>query len=150
MKIDFRLDYFFGPSGKFAGIILVLVGVITLIQYVGIIFILFGLLLLTYSGTEIDIEKRTFRHYNKLFGFYKTGKIHNLNSIHGIKVTQSKTGFVANSRGGRSFNFTQTDFRILLIGYSKTQRVPVAKFKTKEEAIEAAKNLSLQINLPML
>ena len=65
-------------------------------------------------------------------------------------IIENKRKEQAFSQGNRTLNIGHRDFRVFLIRQKKQARVAIKKCKSKTEANEEAKELGLQLGLPVL
>ncbi len=152
MRKLYRLDKSFGPGGSFAGMILVLVGIILIPFYwTGIILILIGAFI-GFSGNacEIDTVKRLIRPCNLILGLFRSGQWISTNSFHGIRVVRTKRFYRTFSLSNRTMETKQEDYRVVLEAGTLQSRVEVMKCKSKEEAIEEADKLAESLGMEML
>ena len=150
-KIDNKLDSFFGPSGTFAGYVLMIAGVVTMLEGYGIVFLILGAFMsFTFLGTEVDISSDQYRYYVKLFGVFKRGTWQSLKFIQALRVVRGKVSYTTYSRSNRTLNLSKKDYRVILEGYEGTIRVPVIKYKTFEEASTKASELRDVLDIPFM
>jgi len=151
MIIENKLDYSFGKTGTFAGYFLILGGLLSITNVIGIFLILIGAFMsFSHSGALIDTEGKEIMFYNKIFGLFKTGrgiKISNFNSLVISKNKRTNTTF---SRGNRSLTLNEYDYRVFIVDSKGKQRIPLIKCNSKEEALKEAEKISLLIDLPII
>lgn len=149
---NYFLDRSFGPAGSFAGIMLVIVGIILLPFYwTGAILLVLGAFLgFTVSGCEIHVERRLVRPYHRLFGLLKIGTWRKLDGFIGLRVVKTKRSYRTFSLSNRETETSQEDFRVVLEAGSPQSRLEVLKRKTKEAAFGEARKLELALNMPLL
>jgi len=151
MRSTYRLDKSFGPGGSFAGIILVIVGLILLPFYwTGSILILLGAFVgFSGSACEVDTEKRRVRTCHLLFGVFRSGQWIAISSFNGIRVVRTTRFYRTFSLSNRTMETQQDDYRIVLEAGTPQSRIEVMKCSSKETANEKAgvlaKELGLQI-----
>ncbi|MBC8314589.1 MAG: hypothetical protein ISR57_02705 [Bacteroidales bacterium] len=152
MHINHTLDKAFGPTGSFAGLILVIVGVILIpFFWAGAILIIIGAFTgFTASGCEINTETRQVRQYHLLFGLFKTGKWQRLEGFSGLRVVQTRNSYRAYSLSNRSIVTTTQDFRVVLEAGTPQSRVEIQKCSTREDADEEARKLSETLGMEFL
>ncbi len=153
MKIDNKIDKFFGDNASFAGYILILAGVAIAVSFniSGIILIIFGLFMsFTYTGAEIDIENRKYRFYNKLFGLFKIGRFKDLSIFRGLKVERFSGSYNTYRRSNRKLSNLFNDYRIVLQGESQGEKNYVFKHESFKKVKEEAARLSKLLNLPLI
>ncbi|TSA25666.1 MAG: hypothetical protein D4R67_09565 [Bacteroidetes bacterium] len=152
MRLNYILDKSFGPAGSFAGLVLVIVGLILLPFYwTGIILFVIGAFIgFTVSGCEIHPGKRLIRQYHLLFGLLKTGSWQSLDRFTCIRVVKTTRFYRTLSLSNRKSETSREDYRVVLEGGTPQSRVEVLKRKTHEEAIEEARRLSEIVKITML
>ena len=152
MKKNYRLDKSFGPTGVIAGIILLIVGIILTPFYVsGLFLILIGSFVgLSSTSTIVDYENKRMKFSNNLFGIISVGKWVAIENNMKVGIIKSKKTWRSYSRGNRTLDITNNDFRILLYDSENRQVMPIKKVDTmdiaKKEMEEIAENLGLSSN----
>ncbi len=118
MRIRYKLDKLFGPTGSTSGIILFVAGIVlSVLQLfvVGILLLLLGAFIgFSYSCTIIDISSKKIRFSNTLFGFLPTGKWIDVKPEMGLKIKKVVSGWRNYSRGNRSHDDVLADYRLVL------------------------------------
>ncbi|MFH1296173.1 MAG: hypothetical protein ABIJ04_02730 [Bacteroidota bacterium] len=152
MRSIYRLDKSFGPGGSFAGLILVIVGLVLIPFYwTGSILIVIGAFAgFTGSGCEIDVKNRRVRPCHLLLGIFKTGKWRAMDSFQTIRVVRTIRSFRTFSLSNRAMNTTQEDYRVVLEAGTPQSRLEMQKFKTREEALLEARKLADLLGIQML
>jgi hypothetical protein len=153
MIIDHKLDKFFGPSGSFAGYVLMFAGIPVAISVnpLGVLLIILGCFMnFTHLGAEIDTEKGTYRVYNKVFGLFKLGKTRKLKDVKYISVERFNGGYVTYSRSNRRLDNRFIDYRVNLQGNRQVDKNFIYKNKSYENAQKEAVRLSELLGLPLL
>ena len=149
--IDNKLDSFFGPSGTFAGYMLMAAGGITIIKGYGAILIAIGALMsFTYIGTEIDFKKNRYRSYSKWFGLIKSGKWTSINEIRELKVIRSQVGYTSYSMGNRPLDIKKKDYRVIMQKDHPKDKVVVIAVKSLDKARTEADKLSSALGVPVV
>ena len=124
MNIDNKIQQTFnGPlifmGITFAGTAIALV--FGSLWYLGILsFIIACFLLFTFSGMEIDTEKRMIKPYYMLFGLFKNGKWQSLEKYVGLTLVPMRKVYSVFSRSNRISKSEMDDFRVYLVNKSKT------------------------------
>ncbi len=106
MIINNKIDKVFGPSGVFAGYVLMTVGLISSFYYPTalILLVIGGYTAFTTSGTIIDTDKKRIKHYISHFGLLKSGKWLELESFTGIQISRSNISYSTFSRSNRQLD----------------------------------------------
>lgn len=149
MIINNKLDKSFGPIGTIAGITIFVVGVILIyFSLSGLFLILIGAFVgFTSTFTTIDIDNKRVRFSNNLFGIIKTGQWIKLESNMKIEIKQSNKTWRAYSRGNRSVDITDKDFRLFLINENNKQIMPLMKTISLEKAKTELESLTSLLGL---
>lgn len=139
----------FGPAGSFAGMIVLIAGIImTFSSVAGLILVGIGAFTgLSFSGTIIDVGRRRINHSNYFLGFIRTGSWIPLESGMSLGILAKNTTWRTFSQSNRATDTTRNDFRIMLYGPGKNPLLPVRKFKTLEQAETELSLLCNQLNL---
>ncbi len=149
MIINNKLDKSFGPIGTIAGITIFVVGVILIyFSLSGLFLILIGAFVgFTSTSTTIDLDNKRVRFSNNIFGIIKTGQWIKLESSMKIEIKQSNKTWRAYSRGNRSIDITDKDFRLLLINENNKQIMPLMKTISLEKAKNELESLTSLLGL---
>jgi len=131
-----KLDKSFGPVGTTAGIVLFVVGIITIFSSLyGLILIVLGAFVgFTSTSTFIDFEKKRIKFSNNIFGIIQTGKWIPVEPTMKIGVQESNVTWSAFSQGNRNLNIEQKDFRILLYDSENREILTLMKIGSMESA----------------
>jgi len=146
---EHKLDKSFGPIGTIAGITIFVVGV-ALISFSisGLVLIIIGAFVgFSSTSTLIDSNNKKVRFCNNLFGIIKVGKWITIETNMSVGIKQSNRTWRAYSRGSRSIDISDKDFRIILFDSKGKQILPLMKVLTLESAKEEARLISEQLNL---
>ena len=124
-----RLDKSFGTIGSSAGVFVFIAGVILICLYFSaIILVLTGAFVgFTTSSALIDYGKKRVKFSNNLFGFLRIGKWMPLDPSMKIGIRESNQTFRTYSRGNRTLDITQKDFRLFLFDFNKREMMPIKK-----------------------
>jgi hypothetical protein len=106
-------------------------------------------LFLSYSGVEINTEKKVFRNYTKLFGLIKTGKWKPVNHYMGLTLVSMKKVYTMYSRSNRRNTSSEKDFRIYFVNKAKKPAIPIKICKTLEQAQNSIDEFSIWLHLPV-
>ncbi len=150
--MEHKLDKIFGPSGTFAGYILILSGVPAFFVLENPVSALIPILVGAFvafssSGTQVDLELRKVRSYIAYFGFLKSGKWQDLDLYDQIQVAEPVIHYRTYSRSNRSLDIYKKDYRIMLLGNHLKLRIPLQKFKSYEQADREAGKISAILNI---
>ena len=153
--MEHKLDKIFGPSGTFAGYILILTGVLAFFVVenpVGaLVPILVGIFVaFSSTGTQLNFNSRKVRSYTAYFGFLKSGKWQDLDLYDQIQIAEPVIHYRTYSRSNRSLDIFKKDYRIMLLGDHLKLRVPLQKFKTFKQADREAEKISSLLNIPYI
>ena len=124
-----RLDKAFGPVGTSSGVILFIAGLIlTCFYFSGFILILIGAFVgFTSTSTLIDFDKKRVKFSNNLFGIIKTGQWIQIEPAMKIGIKESNITWRAHSRGDRTLDIADKDFRIILFDSENKEIMPLKK-----------------------
>jgi hypothetical protein len=131
-----KLDKVFGPVGTSSGILLFVAGLIlTWFYFSGLILVVIGAFVgFTYESTLIDDDKKRVKFSNNLFGIIKTGKWIQIESLMKIGIKETNITWQAHSRGDRTIDITNKDFRIVLFDLENREIMPLKKTSSLESA----------------
>ncbi len=151
MIINNKIDKVFGPSGVFAGYVLMTVGLISSFYYPTalILLVIGGYTAFTTSGTIIDTDKKRIKHYISHFGLLKSGKWLELESFTGIQISRSNISYSTFSRSNRQLDTKKKGYRILLVDKNKKAGIPLMHCKSLDDAKVEAERLSKSLALPV-
>ena len=153
MIIDNKIEKTF--SGTFViigGTFLFIAAVLILNQQwiLGVLsFMVAGFILFTYSGIEIDTEKRKIKPYYKVFGFLKRGKWESLENYRGLTLIPMKKIYTTFSRSNRKNSSEESDFRVYLINKAKKPAFPLKSCKSREAAQNSMDEFSIWLKMPV-
>ena len=136
MITNYKLDKSFGPVGTTAGIFLFVVGIITIFSsFYGFILIVLGAFVgFSSTSTLIDFEQKRIKFSNNIFGIIPTGKWINVEPSMKIGIEESNVTWSAFSRGNRSLDIEQKDFRIVLFDSDNREMLTLMKTDSMESA----------------
>lgn len=106
-------------------------------------------LFFTFSGIEIDTDKRQIKPYHKVFGFIKRGKWISLNKYKGVTLVPMKTTQTMLSRSNRQTSSTERYFQIYLVNKANKPELPIKKCKTFDEAQSSLDEFSIWLKMPV-
>lgn len=110
-----------------------------------VLWYLFG----TFSGVEIDADKRMFRPYNKHFGLVKTGSWYSLDNFIGLTLVPMKSVYRMYSRSNRENDSEKQEFRIYLVNSARKPAVEIKRCKTLESGLQSIDEFSIWLKLPV-
>ena len=153
MKIDNKIDNVFGENAIFAGYLFLFTGLLFLYFMAivaGILIVaISGFVITSYSGVEIDTDKRIIRQYDKLFGIFKTGKWKSLESFRGVTYIPFIRTERISSMSNRINSVKKIDHRIYLVDKGLKPAFAIKKCNTMEEAQCSLDEFSLWLKLPV-
>ena len=103
----------------------------------------------TYSGVEIQSDKRLFRKYDMWFGLIKTGKWISLDNFVGITLVSMRQIYRMYSRSNRVSSSVERQFRICLVNQKKKPSIEIKKCKTREQAQKCLDEFAIWLHLPV-
>lgn len=132
----FKLHKIAGPSGTFAGYILLIFGAITSIFVItGLPVLILGLYLaFGYFSSTIDADNRRVRSGIMLFGWSLSGKWIEIDDTYLPKIRQVKTRHTVHSAGNRTLDLNQIVYKIVLISSVHSREFSLAVFQDEQEA----------------
>jgi hypothetical protein len=153
MKIDNKIQQTFNGPLIFMGITFMLIALILLtgsLWYLGILsFIIAAFLLFTFSGMEIDTERRMIKPYYMLFGLFRNGKWQSLEKYVGLTLVPMRKIYSVFSRSNRRTDVERDDFRVYLVNRLKKPALPLKSCKTREAAQDSMDEFSIWLKMPV-
>lgn len=146
------LDMVFGPSGSFAGIIIFIAGLV-MIYYSLTALILAGFgafVAFSFSGAMIDYERKRVKFQLMLFGLIPIGKWIQLSGEEQLKVELYSRNYRTYSRANIPVDIKRADYRVFILHPSGKFRFPLQKFKTRQEAAEAAHGFAIRLGAKII
>jgi len=149
MKTHNRLDKSFGPSGSFAGLIIFIAGAVyTYFSLTGIVLIIFGAFFgFTHTGVLIDFESKRARFSNYLFGIIPAGRWIDIQPEMKLEIRKSHTAWRTFSRGNRTLDTEESDFRLILTDSEGNEIMPLKKFSDTFSAKQETEIFRMKLNL---
>ncbi|GAB1450446.1 hypothetical protein MASR2M47_05020 [Draconibacterium sp.] len=153
MIIDNKIEKTFsGPlvvmGASFLAITVVLV--LTYHWFFGIAsFTVAAFLLFTYTGIEIETEKRAIKPYYMVFGFLKRGKWESLDNYRGLTLVPMQKVYSTFSRSNRKHISKKSDFRVFLVNKAKRPAFPLKSCKTRDDAQNSMDEFSIWLKMPV-
>jgi len=147
-----KLDNFFGPVGTSAGILLFFAGIaVTYFSFLGLVLIVFGAFIgFSNTSTLIDFDKKQIKFSNNLFGLLKVGKWIPINPYMKVGIKKSKKVWRAYSRGNRTLDITDSDYRIILYNSENKEIMPIKKTNSLDSAKVELDKLSNRLGLNVI
>lgn len=153
MEIDNKIENIFGKNAVFAGYIFLFAGFAFLYftAYITgiLLMIISGFIIFSFTGVEIDTEKRQVRQYDKYFGIIKNGKWKSLDSFRGITFIPFVRTDTMASWSNRITSVKRSDYRIYLVNKALKPAFAIKRCNTKEEALGSLDEFSLLLKLPV-
>jgi hypothetical protein len=139
----YKLDKVAGPSGTFAGYVLLAVGILTVyFSLTALLLILLGAIMaFSYRGSEIDTTGKRYRSTLVLSGFYSVGEWVDFAGTDEFRIKKFKAKYTAFSRGNRQLDIPQSDFRVILLSENAKKEIHFAKYDSETEARKLAADL---------
>lgn len=134
----YKLNKIAGPSGTFAGYILLIFGAVSSVFVLsGIPILILGLYLSfgTYCST-IDADQRKVRSGIMLFGWAISGKWINIDDTYKTEIRKIKGRHTVYSSGNRSLNIEEVYFKIYVYSVQDSTRAAITIVKDEVEARE--------------
>lgn len=153
MKIDNKIQQTFSGPLVFMGITFIgtaIALVLGRLWYLGVLsFIIACFLLFTFSGIEIDTERRMIKPYYMLFGLFKNGKWQSLEKYIGLTLVPMRKIYSVYSRSNRKSDSEKDEYRVYLVNHSKKPALPLKSCKTRELAQNSMDEFSIWLKLPV-
>lgn len=138
MVIHNSINNAFGPAGRWAGIFLILAGLIILLLFrsiPGLIPIIMGAFTgFTREITSIDFQRKKVRNGWKIMGIIPTGDWVTISPQMQIMVKKSNRVWTTYSRGNVPLDVKEDDFVLVLIDQNKREIMPLQRAPNIEEA----------------
>lgn len=131
-----RLEQVFGKVVTYAGILIIIFGIINLNNSVLAIMLILAGAILTFSfwATLIDNERKRVKFHFLLFGFIRIGRWIKITGEENLSVELFSRKYITYKRINIPLNINKADYRIYLSHSSGKFRIPLQKFKTKKQA----------------
>jgi hypothetical protein len=153
MLIDNKIERTFSGPLVIMGATFFVVTIILMLTYhwiFGILsFIVAAFLLFTYSGIEIDTDKRMIKPYYMVFGFLKRGNWETLEKYKGLTLVPMQRVYNTFSRSNRRNLSIKSDFRVYLVNNSKKPAFPLKRCKTLQAAQDSMDEFSIWLKMPV-
>lgn len=144
-----RLDSLFGPVGTSSGFFIFVAGIIvTFHSFLGIILVLTGAFIgFSFTGTKIDFQKRRIKFSNYLFGIIPFGQWITIEPTMKIGIKKSNKLWRAYSRGNRTLDINNIDYRLVLLDSHQKEIVNILKANDIKRAREKSDILRDKLGL---
>ena len=153
MIIDNKISKTLNGPSIFLGITFMVLGLVFIINngwMPGVAFLMVAFFLFfTYSGIEIDTEKRKIKPYYKIFGLIKKGKWESLRKYKGVTLVPMKKVNTTFSRSNRQTSTTERFYQIYLVNKAQKPELPIKRCKTLEAAQNSLDEFSIWMKLPV-
>lgn len=153
MLIDNKIERTFSGPLVIMGATFFAVTVILMLTYHWIFgtlsFLIAAFLLFTYSGIEIDTDKRMIKPYYMVFGFLRRGNWESLEKYKGLTLVPMRKVYKTFSRSNRESLSTKNDFRVYLVNKSKKPAFPLKSCKTRQAAQDSMDEFSIWLKMPV-
>ena len=153
MNIDNKIQQTFNGPLIFIGITFILTAitlVLSRLWYLGALsFIVACFLLFTFSGIEIDTERRMIKPYYMLFGLFKKGKWQSLEKYIGLTLVPMRKVYSVFSRSNQRNTSEVDDYRVYLVNRSKKPALPLKSCKTRDAAQNSMDEFSIWLKMPV-
>ncbi len=144
---NFTTGKLFSKPLIFTGYLLMLLGILGIVSYVGLVLILVGFVAsFSTTGVDLDISNKRLKEYSKIFG-YKWGDWVSYEDYPYIAVLKRMESSTVYSRAQIATTDTSTYYDINLMNKSHRKKVILSRMKGVEEAEKAAKELCLELDL---
>jgi hypothetical protein len=149
MIVNNKLDKSFGPVGSASGILIFIVSLVMTYQSIMALFVaLFGAFIgFSYSSTQIDFDHKRVRFCNNLFGVIKAGRWIKIEPNMAVGLKKSNRTWRSYSKGNRSYDCTQIDFRVNLYDLKNKIILPLKKVHSVVTAKEELERMASLLGL---
>jgi hypothetical protein len=153
MLIDNKIERTFSGPLVIMGATFFAVTVILTLNYQWIFgfvsFVIGAFLLFTYSGIEIDTDKRMIKPYYMVFGFLRRGNWESLEKYKGLTLVPMQKVYKTFSRSNRKNISNKSDYRVYLVNKSKKPAFPLKSCKTEQAAQDSMDEFSIWLKMPV-
>jgi hypothetical protein len=141
----YKLHKICGPSGIFAGYVLLVTGILTVyFTLTAIPLLLLGIFMsFSYRESQIDMETKMYRTDILLGGFLTVGEWHDFRNSDSILVEKITGRYLPFSRKSDKLRPFQPVFRISVKNAERKRPVILAEFPEESEAVKFADELKL-------
>ena len=153
MNINNKIQQTFNGPLTFMGITFMVIAVILVIGKMWILgilsFVISCFLLFTFSGMEIDTERRMIKPYYMLFGLFKNGKWQSLEKYIGLTLVPMRKVYSVYSRSNKKSDSEMEDYRVYLVNRSKKPALPLKSCKTHDAAQDSMDEFAIWLKMPV-
>lgn len=153
MKIDNKIENAFGRTAIFVGgLFLIASAAFIYFQayFTGIIVQIISLLVIfSYSGVDIDTDKKQLRQYNKLFGLFKIGPWKSINKYRGVTLIPFVKSELMVSWSNRTTTLRTREYRIFLVNKANKPAFAIKCCRNIDEAKDSLDEFSIWLKLPV-
>lgn len=153
MMVNNKIERFLPPAYSWFVFVFVAMGLVALGHKQWVVgfpcWVLAWYLLATYSGVEMDCEKRLFRPYNRHWGLWTVGQWRSLDSYLGVTLVPVRRVYSVFSRSNLRMPMSVSDYRIYLVDLNKKPAVCVKVCKNKEEGQRSMDELAIWLKMPV-
>ena len=147
--INYIIDKNFGPSGSFAGYILIIVGAFTVLASIsGAVLMLLGsFMAFSSTGCSVDSDNFRIRFTNNLWGLIKVGKWQHVHGRMQLGLAHARLAYSVRSLSNRTITVADSDWRISIYDDSNRKGQTICKYKKRIDAENELAKLSELLNL---
>lgn len=153
MKIDNKIGNAFGRTAVFVGGLFLITGAsfIYFEAYVtGVVVQIISLFVIfSYSGVDIDTDKKQIRQYNKLFGLIKIGRWESASDYRGITLIPFVKSESMASWSNRTNTTRTRDYRIFLVNKAKKPAFAIKCCRNIDDAKNSLDEFSIWLKMPV-
>jgi hypothetical protein len=153
LKIDNKIDNAFGRTALFVGGLFLITGAIFIYfeAYIaGIVVQIISLFVIfSYSGVDIDTDKKQIRQYNKLFGLIKIGRWQSTKIYRGVTLIPFVKSESMASWSNRTTTLRTRDYRIFLVNKAKKPAFAIKCCRNIDEAKDSLDEFSIWLKMPV-
>jgi hypothetical protein len=147
--IDNSLGNFFGPPQIGSGFLLIAIGCIITFSGgfagigSGILILLFGgIICFSKSGIQVNLQKKEYKKYLKLFFIIKIGSWKDMSDYDYVTILKSNKGYTATDLTAKRMKVNITKYDVLLINSNNSKRILIKSMDNKYIAMSYAKDIS--------
>ena len=153
LKIDNKIDNAFGRTAVFVGGLFLITGAsfIYFEAYLaGVVVQIISLFVMfSYSGVEINTDKKQIRQYNKLFGIIKVGRWKSITAYRGVTLIPFVKSESMASWSNRTTTTRLRDYRIFLVNKARKPAFAIKCCNTIDEAKDSLDEFSIWLKMPV-
>ena len=147
-----RFDRSFGPAGSFAGLVLVLTGIVTIFFSFSGLFVLLSGAFVAFTNTSVTIDtiNKRIKYSQNICGIFKMGRWIDVEPEMKIKIVQSNGVFLIYSGSKRINDVKSGRFKIYLDTKNKRNDIPLKNLDNYKEAELDAQKLAEELEITFL